>query len=86
MRRNNVRSLLIGGVLVATAACAAGEEWGTWKAHPTHFAIADHLIFSAWDNQDPSSPRVNREDIATAREEHWRGKPGAVSQDQIIEP
>src|ERR1700675_4335124 len=35
MRRDHVRFLLIGGLLLAVAGCASGEEWRTWKEHPT---------------------------------------------------
>ena len=85
MRRDHVRSLLIGGVVLAVAGCASGEEWRTWKEHPTHFASGEHLFFSTRNRADGSNPRVKRTDIVLAREEGWWGKPIAVAQEQIIE-
>ena len=43
MRSAGLRLLLVGGVLVAVAGCATGEEWATWKSHPTHFASGEHM-------------------------------------------
>ena len=80
----NLRLLLVGSVLVAVAGCATGEEWATWKSHPTHFASGEHLFFSA-RNTEGSAPRVTRQDIALARDEGWWGKPITVSQEQILE-
>lgn len=76
--------LLVGGVLVALAGCATGEEWSTWRDHPTHFASGTHLGFS-FRNRDTASPRVTRQDIAMARDEGWWGKPITVGQEQILE-
>jgi hypothetical protein len=78
------RFLLIGSALLAAAGCATGEEWQTWKEHPTHFASGDHLFFSA-RNREGKDARVTRTDIAKARTEGWWGKPITVSQDQILE-
>ncbi len=44
MRSVRLRWLLVGGALLAVAGCATGEEWATWKAHPTHFASGEHLV------------------------------------------
>jgi hypothetical protein len=84
MRRHRVKLLLIGGVLVAATGCATSEEWGTWKQHPAHFASGDHMFFSV-RNREGAPPRVNRQDIAMARDEGWWGKPITVSQEQILE-
>jgi hypothetical protein len=84
MRRDHGRYLLIGGALLLAAGCASGEEWRTWKDHPTHFASGEHLFFSA-RNSEGAPPRVKRSDITLAREEGWWGKPIAVSQEQILE-
>ncbi len=84
MRGNRVRVLLVSSALLAAAGCATGEEWKTWKEHPTHFASGDHLFFSA-RNGEGVPPRVKRTDIALARDEGWWGKPIAVSQEQILE-
>jgi hypothetical protein len=84
MRGNRVRVLLISSALLAAAGCATGEEWKTWREHPTHFASGDHLFFSA-RNGEGAPPRVKRADIALARDEGWWGKPIAVSQEQILE-
>jgi len=84
MRSMRLRLLLLGGVLVAVTGCATGEEWATWKAHPTHFASGEHMFFSV-RNSEGSAPRVTRQDIALARDEGWWGKPITVSQEQILE-
>ena len=84
MRRDHIRFLLISGALLAAAGCASGEEWKTWREHPTHFASGEHLFFSA-RNGEGTAPRVKRADITLARDEGWWGKPIAVSQDQILE-
>ena len=85
MRHPHVRLGLIAAVLVAVAGCASGEEWRTWKEHPTHFASGEHLFFSTRNKSDGTNPRVSRQDIVLAREEGWWGKPIAVAQEQIIE-
>ena len=79
-----LRSLIIGAVALLLTACASGEEWKTWKEHPTHFASGSHLTFSV-RNREGSTPRVTRTDIAKARGEGWWGKPVTVSTDQILE-
>jgi hypothetical protein len=84
MRRWIPGHLLISGVLVATAACATGEEWTTWRSHPTHFASGEHMFFSV-RNTTGASPQVTRTEIAKAREEGWWGKPVTVAQDQILD-
>jgi hypothetical protein len=84
MRSARLRLLLVGGALLALGGCATGEEWATWKAHPTHFASGDHMFFSV-RNSEGSAPRVTRKDIALARDEGWWGKPITVSQEQILE-
>lgn len=84
MRRDPLRWLLVGGVLLATAACATGEEWATWKAHPTHFASGEHMSFSV-RNREGTQARVTRADIGLARDQAWWGKPITVAQEQILE-
>ena len=77
-------SVLVGSVLLVTAACATRDEWVTWHQHPAHFASGDHLSFSV-RNTEGSSPRVTRTDVALARDEAWWGKPITVGQEQILE-
>jgi hypothetical protein len=84
MRSARLRLLLVGGVLVAVTGCATGEEWATWKSHPTHFASGEHMFFSV-RNREGAAPRVTRQDITLARNEGWWGKPITVSQEQILE-
>jgi len=84
MRSDRLRVLLVGGVLLAVAGCATGEEWATWKSHPAHFASKDHMFFSI-RNSEGSTAQVTRQDVAMARDEAWWGKPITVSQDQILE-
>ena len=46
----------IGNTIRAwTIGCATGEEWATWKAHPTHFASGEHMFFSV-RNKEGSAP------------------------------
>jgi hypothetical protein len=84
MLTGRVRLVLGAAALLAVAGCATGEEWKTWREHPTHFASGEHLFFST-RNTEGSSPRVTREDIALARDQGWWGKPITVSQEQILE-
>jgi hypothetical protein len=84
IRRRCVRLVLIGGATLLVSACATGEERGTWRQHPTHFASADHLFFSV-RNRQGTAPRVTRQDIAMARSEGWWGQPITVGQEQILE-
>ena len=84
MSTQRVRLLLISGALLAAAGCATGEEWQTWREHPTHFASGDHMFFSV-KNREGKDARVTRNDIAKARTEGWWGKPITVSQEQILE-
>jgi hypothetical protein len=76
--------MVIGGALLTMAGCASSEEWDTWKSHPTHFASGEHMGFSM-RNRDGGQTRVTRQDIATARDEGWWGRPITVGQEQILE-
>jgi hypothetical protein len=83
--RTDCWTLLLGlSALLVVGGCATGEEWQTWREHPTHFASGSHLFFSA-RNTEGSAPRVTREDIALARDQGWWGKPITVAQEQILE-
>jgi hypothetical protein len=79
-----LRLLVIGSALCALAGCATGEEWSTWREHPTHFASGTHMGFSV-RNRDAGTPRVTRRDVAVARNEAWWGKAVTVGQEQILE-
>jgi hypothetical protein len=76
--------LAVAAVVVGVSGCATGDEWATWKEHPSHFASGDHLMFSM-RNREGGAARVTRTDIAKARDEGWWGKPITVSQEQILE-
>jgi hypothetical protein len=76
--------LAVVAILVGVSGCATGEEWTTWKEHPSHFASGDHLFFSM-RNREGGAARVTRTDISKARDEGWWGKPITVSQGQILE-
>jgi hypothetical protein len=77
--------ILLGlSALLAVGGCASGEEWKTWREHPTHFASGDHLFFST-RNAEGTQPRVTRQDIAMARDQGWWGKAITVDQGQILE-
>lgn len=79
------RTFLVGlGALLTLAGCATGDEWQTWKEHPTHFASGEHFFFST-RNREGAAPKVTRQDIAMARDQGWWGKPITVSQEQILE-
>jgi hypothetical protein len=84
MRTVDWKLLLAVTALLAASGCASGDEWQTWREHPTHFASGDHLSFST-RNSEGSAPRVTRQDIALARDQGWWGKPITVSQEQILE-
>jgi len=84
MRTGRLRSLVIVAAALLAGACASGEEWATWKDHPSHFASGEHLAFSL-RNREGSPTRVTREDIALARSQGWWGKPITVSTEQILE-
>ena len=84
MLSDHLRLMLVGGALVVAAGCATGEEWTTWKSHPTHFASGEHMFFSV-RNTEGSAAKVTRQDIALARDEGWWGKPITVSQEAIQE-
>lgn len=79
-----IRHALVGAVLLAAAGCATGEEWQTWKEHPTHFASGDHMFFSV-RNRAGTEARVTREDIGLARDEGWWGRAITVGQEEILE-
>ncbi len=84
MRSNGWKVFVIGGAVLMLGGCATGEEWQTWKEHPTHYASGDHGFFSL-RNGDGKSAKVTRDDIALARDQGWWGKPITVSQEQILE-
>ena len=84
MRTDRFRLLLGTTALLAITGCASGDEWKTWREHPTHFASGQHMSFST-RNAEGSAPRVTREDIALARDQGWWGKPITVGQEQILE-
>ncbi len=77
-------TVLVLASIFVVGGCAAGEEWGTWKAHPTHFASAPHMAFSL-RNTEGRFPQVARRDIALASSEGWWGRAITVGQEQIIE-
>jgi hypothetical protein len=81
--RSDWRLLAVSAVLLTAAGCASGEEWRTWREHPTHFASGEHLKFSTRNTE--KTVRVTRQDIAMARDEGWWGKPVTVSQESILE-
>jgi hypothetical protein len=45
MRTDRWKVVLGLTALLATGGCATGDEWTTWREHPTHFASGDHLFF-----------------------------------------
>lgn len=83
MRTIRFRLVLASTVLIA--GCASGEQWSTWKEHPTHFASGDHMFFSVRNREGTPSTRVTRDDLSGARDQGWWGQPITVSQEQILE-
>ena len=84
MRNDHFRLLMGLGALLLLTGCATGDEWQTWKEHPTHFASGDHMFFST-RNREGANTRVTRQDIAQARDQGWWGKPITVTQEAILE-
>ena len=76
--------LVLASTALFLAGCASGEQWSTWKEHPTHFASGDHMFFSV-RNREGTSSRVTRGDISVARNQGWWGQPITVGQEQILE-
>ena len=70
----NLRILLLGSALVATAGCATNPEWAVWMGHPAHFASGDHAGFSM-RNQSAPPIKATPEDLELAREQGWWGGP-----------
>jgi hypothetical protein len=82
-----MRAIAVFGVLVGIfsfAGCATPQQWGDWRAHPSHFASGDHLLFSV-RNRDGAQTRVTRADVEHARSEAWWGKAITVDQSAIVE-
>jgi hypothetical protein len=84
MRTERWRLMLVSSALFAITGCASSEEWDTWKSHPTHFASGSHMGFSMRNRADGKA-QVTRQDIASARDEGWWGRPITVGQEQILE-
>lgn len=72
MRDRNWLPLVMALVLVSTG-CATEREWGTWRAHPTHFATDNHLSFSV-TSAVAGAPRVTPELMQMAKSEGWWGR------------
>ena len=75
---------IAAALMLGVGGCATGEEWGTWQAHPVHFASGEHMSFSLRNTQG-RTPRVARGDITHATSEGWWGKAVTVGQEQILE-
>jgi len=58
---------MLGMILLSTG-CATHREWEAWRAHPTHYATANHAAFSI------NKPRVTPELMETAKGEGWWGR------------
>ncbi|MFI5328774.1 MAG: hypothetical protein ACHQ7H_21245 [Candidatus Rokuibacteriota bacterium] len=73
MRHRIFLPLLLGSVIVSAGCAATHREWEVWRAHPTHYATANHLSFSM-GNMVGAAPRVTPEMMAQARSEGWWGR------------
>jgi hypothetical protein len=71
--------VLLAGVVVG---CSA-KDWQEWKAHSTHFASGDHMLFSL-KNQG-KTPHVSSADTKMAGSQSWWGDPVVVREDQIFQ-
>src|SRR3546814_12146062 len=53
--------VLLGfAALLAVGGCASGEEWSTWREHPTHFASGDHMFFSTRNAEGTQAREIGR--------------------------
>ena len=78
--------VLIGSVLLVSAAAAGGcasETWREWRSHSSHFASGDHMMFSL-KNQG-KTPKVTSTDTKLAASQSWWGDPVVVRPDQIFQ-
>jgi len=83
MRGTMLRTIALMTALLGAAGCATSQEMATWRAHSTHFASGDHLLFSM-RNDIGSVPRVTREDLREAQAQAWWGDPVVVSSEHIV--
>ena len=72
MRDRNWLPMVMALALVSTG-CATQREWGTWRAHPTHFATDNHLSFSV-TSAVAGAPRITPELMQVAKSEGWWGR------------
>ena len=72
MMTHCLRPILLGGVLLMTAACAS-EDYSTWSSHPTHFASHKHLGFST-RTIGATRVKVTPDEVAAAQKEQWWGR------------
>jgi hypothetical protein len=72
MMTHCLRPIVLGGVLLMTAACAS-EDRNTWSSHPTHFASGKHWGFST-RTMGATRVKVTPEDVAAAQKEQWWGR------------
>ena len=58
---------------LATTGCATEREWATWRAHSTHYANDNHMVFSM-TNSAAGAPLVTPEMVQRAKAEGWWGR------------
>jgi hypothetical protein len=73
MRHRIFLPLLLGSVILSAGCAATHREWEVWRAHPTHYATANHMSFSM-GNMVGAAPQVTPEMMAQARSEGWWGR------------
>ncbi len=76
--------LILLVILAGASACATSEQWAQWRQHSSHFASADHLIFSFRNERKPSAPRVTARDVEEAKVQRWWGVPVVVRPDALV--
>ncbi len=72
MMTHCLRPILLGGMILMTAACAS-EDYSTWSSHPTHFASGKHMGFST-RTTGATTVKVTPDEVAAALKEQWWGR------------
>jgi hypothetical protein len=66
------QALATGATALVLGSCATDAQWTEWRQHPTHFASAGHLAFSA-RHAGGVRPRVTAGEAESSAAEGWWG-------------